>query len=216
MSAKRVESRPVLRWALWWRSSSAEHFLWEDLQPLLFTTRQAAREYAQERYGYILTRKDLRSPPHNWQIPKPIRVEVVFREAKEGKSWAGLPAEVSMEKATTPGGHKLKRLSLKAKKRARKAAKNLVMYKTAGRRPWAPLNGDRLSRKDLDPKHLFRTNDASMKWAKKFACNAHGKRLAYLREPSGFLDMSRRADVVASMLRCIERHEKALEMLGDD
>ena len=82
MSAKRVKSRPVLRWALWWRSSSTEHFLWENLQPLLFTTRRAAREYVHDRYGYILTSKDLRSPPHNWRLPWPVRVEVVLKEAK--------------------------------------------------------------------------------------------------------------------------------------
>lgn len=85
MSAKRIKRKPSIRWAIRWRFDWGESFLWENLQPLLFTTRLAARRYIHERYGYILTRKDLRSPPFNWRLPWPVRVEVVFREVKEGE-----------------------------------------------------------------------------------------------------------------------------------
>ncbi len=82
MSAKRVKHKPPLHWAIWWQSDNDEHFMWANGNPLLFATRRAAMEYIRPRYGYILTRKDLRAPPYNWRLPKPVRVEVVLKEAK--------------------------------------------------------------------------------------------------------------------------------------
>lgn len=82
MTTKRIKLKPPIRWAIWWQSDGNEHFMWADLKPLLFTSRRAAMEYIRPRYGYILTRKDLRAPPYNWRLPKPVRVEVVLKEAK--------------------------------------------------------------------------------------------------------------------------------------
>lgn len=69
-----------IRWALKWQDSERAFILWHDAKPLLFHTRREARQYADKTYGYIRERADLRSPPHNWRMPRPVRVEVVFRE----------------------------------------------------------------------------------------------------------------------------------------
>ena len=68
--------KPPIRWALKWDSV----IVWHQTKPLLFKTRLEARQYADEHYGYIRERPDLRSPPHNWRMPRPVRVEVVLRE----------------------------------------------------------------------------------------------------------------------------------------
>jgi hypothetical protein len=47
---------------------------------VLFRTRQKAREYINEKYGYIRTRPDLRVEPHGWRIPTAIKVDVVVKE----------------------------------------------------------------------------------------------------------------------------------------
>lgn len=66
---------PPIRWALEWRGNET-HIMWSDCMPLLFKTRKAAREYAAEHFGYIPKRADLRKPPHNWRMPRAIRVAV--------------------------------------------------------------------------------------------------------------------------------------------
>lgn len=48
----------------------------------IFRTRQIAREFATEKYGYIRRRKDLRREPHGWKTPVVVRVTVEVREAK--------------------------------------------------------------------------------------------------------------------------------------
>lgn len=80
MTETRIES-PVIRWALEWRGAEGRVFIWEDLKPLLFMTKREATEHAASKYGFIRTRKDLRSPPHNWRVPVPVRVEVVLKQA---------------------------------------------------------------------------------------------------------------------------------------
>jgi hypothetical protein len=73
--------REPTRWALLWQERGEEahqHIIFEDLMPALFLTRKAAREFADRKYGYIKTRKDLRRPPHEWRMPKPVRVKVVL------------------------------------------------------------------------------------------------------------------------------------------
>jgi hypothetical protein len=45
-----------------------------------FHTRREAREYINDRYGYIRKRPDLRAEPHGWHMPEAVRVEV--REVK--------------------------------------------------------------------------------------------------------------------------------------
>jgi hypothetical protein len=69
------------RWALRWIGNET-HIMWHDCKPLLFQTRREARDYAVSEYGYIREREDLREPPHNWRMPRPVRVDVVIREHK--------------------------------------------------------------------------------------------------------------------------------------
>lgn len=69
------------RWSLMWHSKNAldgekRHLIYENRLPVIFRTRQEARAYAEERYGYIKNRPDLRSEPHGWRFPQPIRVRV--------------------------------------------------------------------------------------------------------------------------------------------
>ena len=80
-------SKPVQRWALEWRSVNAldgerRHLIFENGIPALFTSRAAARAYAQNRYGYIIRRPDLRKEPHGWRMPRPVRVTVELSQQK--------------------------------------------------------------------------------------------------------------------------------------
>jgi hypothetical protein len=65
-----------LRWALEMQSNLGPYWICDNLTPALFLTRREAIEYARKEYGYIATRKDLRRPPHNWRMPKPVRVRI--------------------------------------------------------------------------------------------------------------------------------------------
>lgn len=76
MSATTVE-----RWGVLWREESSldgkrEHLCFESLLPVLFVTRAQAREWANDRYGYIKTRPDLKAEPFGWKMPVPVRVTV--------------------------------------------------------------------------------------------------------------------------------------------
>jgi hypothetical protein len=71
----------VRRWGLLWRSENCldgkrQHLCCESCVPVLFRTRQEARDYADRRYGYIRTRPDLQTEPHGWRLPLPVRVAV--------------------------------------------------------------------------------------------------------------------------------------------
>lgn len=44
----------------------------------LFETREAAREYIEERYGYLHARPDLRAEPHGCRMPRAVRVRVTI------------------------------------------------------------------------------------------------------------------------------------------
>ncbi|KKN75777.1 hypothetical protein LCGC14_0376530 [marine sediment metagenome] len=73
--------KPVTRWGAMWHSKNhlddvTEHLLYKDRVPVLFTTRQQARDYIKKVYGYIGSRSDLRAEPHGWRLPRPVRVEV--------------------------------------------------------------------------------------------------------------------------------------------
>jgi hypothetical protein len=52
------------------------HLVCENLVPVLFATRQAARSFADEKFGYIRNRPDLRDEPHGWRIPRAVKVRV--------------------------------------------------------------------------------------------------------------------------------------------
>ena len=66
--------------ALWYSKNNIDgttkHLINEDFKPVLFKTRKECREWIFKRYGYIKTRKDLRSEPHGWRLPIPIKVKV--------------------------------------------------------------------------------------------------------------------------------------------
>lgn len=47
---------------------------------MVFRTRQAARDFIREYYGYIRRRADLRCEPHGWKTPIPVRVTVQVLE----------------------------------------------------------------------------------------------------------------------------------------
>lgn len=68
-------------WAALWHSTDddgrvSEHLIHVEGIPALFLSRQAARAWITKNYGYIRDRKDLRHSPHNWRVPKPVRVQV--------------------------------------------------------------------------------------------------------------------------------------------
>ena len=71
------------RWALLWRSRNSldglrEHIIYENCLPALFLSRQKARDWRDERYGYIRKRPDLRAKPYGWRLPLPVRVNIVL------------------------------------------------------------------------------------------------------------------------------------------
>ena len=73
------------RWALEWKSKTRlegekQWIMWSNCFPLLFLTRRDARKYANEKHGYIKTRKDLRNEPHGWRFPKAVRVSVSIKK----------------------------------------------------------------------------------------------------------------------------------------
>jgi hypothetical protein len=63
-------------WAALWRAAGEEYLIHRSGLPVLFYTRQAARDWIKENYGYIAKRKDLRAPPFCWRMPTAIRVRV--------------------------------------------------------------------------------------------------------------------------------------------
>ena len=64
-------------WALEWRQKGeARHIIYDLGFPKLFRKRSDARIWANERFGYIKTREDLRRWPHFWRFPATIKVKV--------------------------------------------------------------------------------------------------------------------------------------------
>lgn len=73
--------RPIRRWGLQWRERSRldgyrEHIVCENCMPALFHTREQARAYAKQHYGYIAERPDLQAEPHGWKMPRPIKLTI--------------------------------------------------------------------------------------------------------------------------------------------
>lgn len=76
-------------WAVMWRSQNRMDGFraWllgtpdHPCRALLFDTRAAARDFIKEKYGYIRTRPDLRTEPHGWKIPVPVKVKIQMRLA---------------------------------------------------------------------------------------------------------------------------------------
>lgn len=68
-------------WALLWHSrQSGALLIRKGYLPMLFRTREEAREWRDRHYGYIRHRRDLRDPPHNWRLPRPVRVTITVEE----------------------------------------------------------------------------------------------------------------------------------------
>ena len=71
------------RWGAKWIQRgeyASEHLIYENLMPPLFLTRAEAKAWIDKKYGYIRTRKDLRSAPHCWRVPVPVRVRFEIAE----------------------------------------------------------------------------------------------------------------------------------------
>jgi len=59
-----------IRWSVKWK----DRLQGESGDLPLFSTKRECQAFIKDKYGYIATRKDLRSPPHNWRMPKPVKV----------------------------------------------------------------------------------------------------------------------------------------------
>lgn len=76
-------------WGLLWCSNEKVsfdyrpgHLINKECIPVMFLTRRQARAYADKKYGYIKTRKDLRCYPHGWRMPKPVRITGILTQPK--------------------------------------------------------------------------------------------------------------------------------------
>lgn len=79
----------ITHWGVQWYSRNnlegeTRQFMWHEGRPALFRTRQLARDWIRERYGYIAHRRDLREEPHGWRVPKAMRVKVTIEAQEEG------------------------------------------------------------------------------------------------------------------------------------
>ena len=59
-----------------WLDGKRSHLHHECCVPVLFRTREEAREHRDIRYGYIRDRPDLKKQPHGWLIPRAVKVRV--------------------------------------------------------------------------------------------------------------------------------------------
>lgn len=62
------------------------HVMYERGMPLVFGTREEARQWIKRKYGYIRYRKDLREEPHGWRMPKAVRIKVSVTVLSGGSS----------------------------------------------------------------------------------------------------------------------------------
>ena len=96
LKARRCQQ--INKWGLfWWCPKKAlarnkpgvthysEHLEFRDCRPIIFQTRKEAREYAEKKYGYIKTRKDVREFPHFWRMPIPVRITGIQFEYVKAK-----------------------------------------------------------------------------------------------------------------------------------
>lgn len=83
----------IKRWGLFdWKPKEAmarnkpgatfhyEHLVFDEGYPAMFRTRREARAFSEKRYGYIKKRPDLRTYPHFWRMPKPVRIKGIIYE----------------------------------------------------------------------------------------------------------------------------------------
>jgi hypothetical protein len=55
-----------------------EHIIYENCKPVIFTTKKECKTWIDKKYGYIKTRKDLKSFPHGWRLPKPTKIYLTY------------------------------------------------------------------------------------------------------------------------------------------
>lgn len=77
-----------LRWGLIWQSKNKLdgvncHPVVDEYhgKPFHFT-RRAAMEFREKHYGYLRDRRDLKSEPHGWKMPRVARIKITYEEAK--------------------------------------------------------------------------------------------------------------------------------------
>ena len=68
-------------WAAEWYSRNrldgvTRNIINANYVPALFRTRRQCRQFIEEKYGYIKSRRDLRAEPHGWRMPTAIKVKV--------------------------------------------------------------------------------------------------------------------------------------------
>jgi len=79
-------------WGVEWHSKNKldgdqRYIMWENCMPLIFPTRQLARHYIRQRYGYIRYRSDLQCEPHGWRMPQAVRVKIVVKRILGNLRW---------------------------------------------------------------------------------------------------------------------------------
>lgn len=72
----------IYRWGLlWWSKNKPDiqnHLIFKKSEPVTFRTRKEAREFANQEYGYIKTRKEARAQPFGWRFPKAVRISITI------------------------------------------------------------------------------------------------------------------------------------------
>ncbi len=58
----------------------------KGLSIMLFSTRKEAEECIKKHYAYIKHRPDLRRAPHNWRMPRPVKIELKIERKKETRT----------------------------------------------------------------------------------------------------------------------------------
>ena len=76
-TTNQLDGRRVYFWGC---ASVKRHPAVSGYKTMVFRTRQAARDYINERWGYTRNRPDLRAEPHCWRMPKPVKVTVTVAE----------------------------------------------------------------------------------------------------------------------------------------
>ena len=71
------------RWAIQWRQENSldgkrSYLLGVGDGYKTFRTRSQAREFIEERFGYIRNRTDLKAEPHGWKMPRAIKVTIDY------------------------------------------------------------------------------------------------------------------------------------------
>ena len=79
----------ITHWGVEWHEKNRvdgdrREFMWVNGTPLLFRTRQLARDYIIRNYGYIRHRADLRREPFGWRTPQAVRVIVELSPYRNG------------------------------------------------------------------------------------------------------------------------------------